>query len=87
MTALDINGTRAKVSDNFLELSPEEQEKALGEIAGELNKKGQETRAPSGAAKHLGSGVVEAVADFVSIPGDLIKAGMHAARTEYRAHQ
>ncbi|MDR9813115.1 hypothetical protein [Rhizobium hidalgonense] len=49
MPTLNIQGQRVKVDDSFLQLSPEEQNKTVEEIAGQLGVQQQDTMAPAGA--------------------------------------
>lgn len=53
MTTLNINGRRVKVDDGFLQLSPEEQERTVGEIASQIGV-GQQGTQPQPKAEAAG---------------------------------
>ena len=82
MTTLNIGGNKVKVSDDFLSLSSEDQEKTVQDISRSMGLNDPEQRTVGGSIKHAASGVVEGVASFLSLPSDLISAGAHALRDD-----
>lgn len=77
MPTLNIEGRKVKVDDSFLNLSPEDQQKAVEEIASSLGVQSQQAAAPTDpaavaedVAKAGGSGAVRGFAGLVQLPRD-----------------
>ena len=99
MATLNIEGRRVKIDDGFLSLSPEDQERTVGEIASSLgiqaqpqtvNESGKVDRERSlgetltGYAGQIGSGLAEHLAGLAGLPGDLERGADWLAKQGFR---
>src|SRR5262245_31592429 len=78
MPTLDIGGKSVTVGDEFLKLTPQQQNDTVDEIATSLGITGQKEQAPitaSGLAKAADIGLQEGVAGLASLPRTALSLG------------
>ena len=81
MATLSINGQNVQVDDSFLQLSKEQQNSTVDEIASSLKPAAapaSEGSSLGGVAKSLGSGLAEGAIGLAGMPGDLYHLGLRA---------